>query len=152
MLWDLSDMEKYLNQKGEKVKIFSGDSRQQFTYFGLENMSGVYDLSSCLNQLRLIVEEGEGSNLLTLTGDINKESHFLKFVQIYTMCMVDIRTKFEDSESVQIFFQFRNAEFEVADESMEKRWCKKYDLEVDRRIQIEFEAERETAKDKFETF
>ena len=86
------------------MKIFSGDSRQQFTYFGLENMSSVYDLSSCLNQLRMIVEEGEGSNLLTLTGDINKESHFLKFVQIYTMCMVDIRTKYEESESVQIFF------------------------------------------------
>ena len=40
------------------MSIFTGDPRKQFLYFGLTNMSKVYDLSSALNQLRLIVEEG----------------------------------------------------------------------------------------------
>ena len=67
ILWDLSDMEKYFNDKGDKdVKLFSGDPLQQFTYFGLENMTKIYDLRSCLNEIRTIVEEGEGSNLFTL--------------------------------------------------------------------------------------
>ena len=57
-LWDLADLETYLNSKGESVQLFSGDPLNQFTYFGLENMSGIYDLRSCLNQFRLIVEEG----------------------------------------------------------------------------------------------
>lgn len=152
MLWDLSDMEKYLNSQGEKVKLFSGDAKQQFTYFGLENMSGVYDICSCLDQMRLIVEEGEGSNLLTLTGDINKESHFLKFVQVYTMCQVNVRTQYEDSNITQIIFEFKDAEFEVADQKMAKRWNPKWDEEVDKKIQTEFLLERETATNNYETF
>ena len=65
-LWDLSDLEIYLNSKGKNVKLFSGDALKQFTYFGLENMSGIYDMRSCLNQFRLIIEEGEGANLFKL--------------------------------------------------------------------------------------
>lgn len=92
--WELSDLEKKLNEETpNSVKLFSGDSRKQFTYFGLENMAEVVDLRSALNQFRTIVEEGEGSSLFTLTGDINKESHFLKFIQIYTMCDVNISTE-----------------------------------------------------------
>ena len=104
MLWDLSDMEKYLNSKGEKVKLYSGDPKLQFTYFGLENMSGIFDLRSTMNQLRLVVEEGEGGNLLTLDGGINKESHFLKFLQIYMMCEVDVKTKYEGTDLTQVIF------------------------------------------------
>ena len=65
-LWDLSDLETYLNSEGNNVKLFSGDPIKQFTYFGLEDMSGIYDMRSCLNQFRLIVEEGEGANLFKL--------------------------------------------------------------------------------------
>ena len=100
MFWDLSDMEKFLNSKGENVRLFSGDPQQQFTYFGLENMSGIYDLRSTLNQLRLVVEEGEGGNLLTLDGGINKESHFLKFIQVYMMSSIEVKTRHENTKIV----------------------------------------------------
>lgn len=49
-------------------------------------------MRSCLNQFRLIVEEGEGTNLFKLEGKMNKESHFVKFLQLYTMCSIDIKT------------------------------------------------------------
>ena len=142
MLWDLSDMENNLNAKGEKVKLFSGDPLQQFTYFGLENMSKVYDLRSCLNELRLIVEEGEGSNLFTLEGDINKESHFLKFIKVYTMCEIDVKTQYEETRLGQVIFEFQDTDLETADEKMEKRWTPKIDKEVDAQIEKEFEVPR----------
>ena len=46
-------------------------------------MEGIYDLRGALNQMRLIIEEGEGANLFTLEGDINKDSHFFKFIETY---------------------------------------------------------------------
>ena len=66
--WELNDIEKfyrekYCKEKQSEIKLFSGDPRQQFTYFGLENMAEIYDLRSALNQFRLIVSEGEGANL-----------------------------------------------------------------------------------------
>ena len=89
MFWKLSDLEEE-NKKSdnpvEGIQLFAGDPRKQFTYFGLENMAEVYDLRSALNQFRLIVEEGEGASLFTLTGEINKKSHFIKFIEIYTNC------------------------------------------------------------------
>lgn len=53
-------------------------------------MAEVYDLRSTLNQLRLIVEEGEGSNLFTLTGELNKTSHYIRFIELYTQCDISI--------------------------------------------------------------
>ena len=67
-LWDLSDLEAFLNkdQVEPVVQLFSGDSSKQFTYFNLPDMAEIYDLRSALNQIRLIIEEGKGANLLTL--------------------------------------------------------------------------------------
>ena len=82
-LWDLGDLEEIVNKEvneKEKVTLFSGTPSKQFTYFNLEDMSEIYDLRSALNQIRLIVEEGEGATLFTLEGNINKESHFFKFI------------------------------------------------------------------------
>ena len=81
------------------MKLFSGDPLKQFTYFGLEDMSPIVDMRSCLNQFRLIVEEGEGANLFKLEGKMNKESHFIKFLEIYTMCDINIKTKFGESKN-----------------------------------------------------
>ena len=103
-LWDLSDFENYLKDKGEKVELFSGDPLKQFTYFGLEDMSPIVDMRSCMNQFRLIVEEGEGANLFKLEGKMNKESHFVKFLEIYTMCNINIRSVFGESNKSQIIF------------------------------------------------
>ena len=125
LLWDLTDIERYLNSKGEKVKIFSGDSRQQFSYFGLENMNGVYDLRSCMDQMRLIVEEGEGASLLTLTGENNKRSHFIKFIEIYSMCSVNITTKYAESELTEIIFQFQDDGYMLSTEN--EHWNEKTD-------------------------
>ena len=153
MLWDLSDMERVLTNKGEKVKLFSGDPKQQFTYYGLENMSGIYDLRSTLNQLRLVVEEGEGGNLLTLDGGINKESHFLKFIQIYMMSSVQVKTRYEGTDMTQIVFEFQDDEMEtVDDEKLEEKWTPKMDKEVDRKINIEFLVQRESSGFKDETY
>ena len=84
-LWDLSDFENYLKDKGEKVELFSGDPLKQFTYFGLENMSPIVDMRSCLNQFRLIVEEGEGANLFKLEG---KMKSFMMVDHLRLMPMV----------------------------------------------------------------
>ena len=67
-LWDLSDLEAFLNkdQAEPVVQLFSGDSSKQFTYFNLPDMAEIYDLRSALNQIRLIIEEGEGANLFSL--------------------------------------------------------------------------------------
>ena len=136
-LWDLSDMERYLNSKGEKVKLFSGDPKQQFTYYGLENMSGIYDLRSCLNQIRLVVEEGEGSSLLTLTGELNKESHFLKFIQVYMNCSIDFKLRYDGTELTQTIFEFQDADIPTCDDGkLEQKWTPKVDKEVDRKIAI----------------
>ena len=69
-LWELSDLETNINKKAGKdeVKLFSGDISQQFTYVFLENMTHIIDVRTCLDQFRLIVEEGEGSSLFKLTG------------------------------------------------------------------------------------
>ena len=150
LLWDISDMEKYLNSQGEKVKLFTGDPQQQFTYFGLENMTAIHDLRSCLNEIHLIVEEGEGSNLMTLSGEVNKESHFLKFIQVYTMCSIDVRTEYAETELAQVIFEFEDADIMTAEEKLEKKWTPKMDKEVDRQIQTEFEVERETGNPVFE--
>ena len=67
--WELNDIEEFYlknyckDENKPEIKLFSGDPRQQFTYFGLENMAEIYDLRSALNQFRLIVAEGEGANL-----------------------------------------------------------------------------------------
>ena len=134
-LWDLNDLETYLIQKGEKVQLFSGDPLKQFTYFGLENMSGIYDMRSCLNQFRLIVEEGEGANLFKLEGQMNKESHFVKFLEIYTMCNINIKTVLGESKNTQIVFEFTNADYELAPEKLTEKWSEKVVQETNEKIE-----------------
>ena len=79
-------------------------------------------MRSCLNQFRLIVEEGQGANLFKLEGQMNKESHFIKFLEIYTMCDINIKTVFGESNKTQIVFQFTDADYELAEEEMAKKW------------------------------
>ena len=91
--WHLDDLEKYINEmakkdKRELVKIFTGDQRKQFNYFGLGEMIEVYDLKSALDQFRLIVEEGEGVNLYSEADYKNQYCHFVRFIEIYTGCDV----------------------------------------------------------------
>ena len=71
-----------------------------------------------MNQMRLVVEEGEGGTLLTLDGGINKESHFLKFIQVYSLCSMEVKTRHEGTEMVQIYFELRDADIETADEKL----------------------------------
>ena len=53
-------------------------------------MQEIYSLRTALNQIRLIVDEGEGAQMFNVTAKINKLSHFLKFIQIYTKCKIDV--------------------------------------------------------------
>ena len=117
------------------MKLFTGDSRKQFTYFGLENMTEIVDLRSALNQFRLIVEEGEGSSLFTLTGGINKESHFLKFAQIYTKCDINITSTNMNSPNAQVTLEFTDGDYELNDDiEMINKWNSQTDQEVDTKI------------------
>lgn len=127
MFWDMHDMETYLKSKGEKVKLFSGDPQQQFTYFGLENMTAIYDIRTSMNQMHLVVEEGEGSNLMSLSGEVNKESHFLKFIQVYSMCSIDVKTRYEGTKLTQVIFLLRDDDIPTADVTLDKQWSAKND-------------------------
>ena len=53
---------------------------------------------------------------------MNKESHFIKFLEIYTMCDINIKTVFGESNKTQIVFQFTDADYELAEEEMAKKW------------------------------
>ena len=145
-------MEKYLNSKGEKVKLFSGDPYHQFTYFGLENMTQIYDLRSCVDQMRLIVEEGEGSNIFSLSGEVNKESHFLKFTQVYAMCSIESKVRYAETELAQVIFELRDADIPTADEKLDKQWTPKNDKEVDKKIMNEFSIQREASSPIYEKY
>jgi hypothetical protein len=52
-------------------------------------MTEIYSLRTALNQMRLIVEEGEGSRIFTVENKLKKLSHFLKFIEIYVGCQVN---------------------------------------------------------------
>lgn len=86
LMWSLHDLEDPSKDK----KLFSGNPLKQFTYMYLENMTEVIDIRTALEQIRVICEEGEGSSLFNVLGDINKSSHFIKFLEIYTGCTVTI--------------------------------------------------------------
>ena len=53
-MWDIYDQ---YGQEGQK-KLFSGDSRKQFTIFTLPQMHPIYDFRTAMNQIRIVVEEG----------------------------------------------------------------------------------------------
>ena len=92
-------------------------------------------MRSCLNQFRLIVEEGEGANLFKLEGQMNKESHFVKFLEIYTMCNINIKTVFGESKNTQIVFEFTNADYELAPEKLAEKWSEKVVQETNEKIE-----------------
>jgi hypothetical protein len=46
----------------------------------LQDMTEIFSLRTALEQIRLIVAEGEGSSLFSVTGEVNRESHFIKFI------------------------------------------------------------------------
>ncbi len=52
-------------------------------------MTEIYSLRTALNQIRLIVEEGEGAQLFDVSSKIKKLSHFMKFIEIYTGCKIN---------------------------------------------------------------
>ena len=82
-LWELNDL-----YQGEENRLWNGDARKQFTYFYLSDMAPIYDFRSAMNQIRLIVEEGEGANVFDLKGKLHKESHFFKFMEIFVGCKI----------------------------------------------------------------
>jgi hypothetical protein len=84
-LWQISEQEDSAHGK----VLFSGNPIYQFTYPQLENMTEIYSLRTALNQLRLIVEEGEGSRIFTVESCLQNLSHFLKFIEAYVGCTVD---------------------------------------------------------------
>jgi hypothetical protein len=100
-LWVLSDM--------DHTKLFNGENSKQFTYMYLDNMTEVINLRTALEQIRLITEEGEGSSIFTVTGEINKSSHFVKFIEIFTGCDLDIISKFIDGHTPDSKFTKRTA-------------------------------------------
>ena len=57
-------------------------------------MTKIFDLRTALEQIRLITEEGDGSNLFNLTGQLNQTSHFIKFLEIYTGCDISIHSEY----------------------------------------------------------
>ena len=127
-MWELADIENYLRDTEHSVKLFTGDSRRQFTYFGLENMAEIVDLRSALNQFRLIVEEGEGSSMFTLKGDLNKRSHFIKFVEIYTECNVSLPPSTNsNSDSATIDLSFSDSETLKTNREYNKQWTEHND-------------------------
>ena len=86
-LWALDDM--------NAAKLFNGDNAKQFTYMYLQDMTEIINLRTALEQIRLIVSEGEGSSLFSATGDINRTSHFIKFIEIFTGCDLQIESRYE---------------------------------------------------------
>ena len=56
---------------------------------------------------------------------MNKESHFVKFLEIYTMCDINIRSFFGESNKTQIIFEFTDAEYELAPEKLAEKWTQK---------------------------
>lgn len=107
-LWNLHDL-----YGGDPENLWSGDPRRQFTYF-MEGLSQVYDLKTALDQIRLIVEEGEGSHVFDLTGDINKKSHFFKFIEIFTGCRaVSVKSSIPHDQINQQQFELAFTDLDV---------------------------------------
>ena len=141
--WHLDDLENYINEmakkeKREPVKIFTGDQRKQFIYFGLGQMVEVYDLKSALDQFRQIVEEGEGANLYSQTDYRNQYCHFVRFIEIYTGCDVTLEVKNMDTSKPEINFLLKRGDYytppEGADPS-QKNWLPEHDEVADKEIQ-----------------
>ena len=64
-----------------------------------------------MEQIRLIVSEGEGSSLFSATGDINRTSHFIKFIEIFTGCDLQIESRYEEVGTIDEKVNKRIAEF-----------------------------------------
>ncbi len=62
-LWALNDL--------DSESLFNGDKRKQFTYMYLNDMVEIINLRTALEQIRQIVQEGEGSSIFDVTGAIN---------------------------------------------------------------------------------
>ena len=141
--WDLSDIEEKINKDSdEKVKLFSGDPRKQFTYFGnlgMANMIEIVDLRSALNQFREIVEEGEGSSIFKLTGEVNIKSHFVRFMELYTQCEVTDVTSKEEGDETIIYYTLKEKKYKSPLESkLDYEWTDENAEYVDNLIEEEY--------------
>jgi hypothetical protein len=92
-LWELNDM----NANG----LFNGNNAKQFTYMYLDSMTEIINLRTALEQIRLITLEGEGSSMYTVTGETNKTSHFIKFIEIFTGCDLDIYSNYTSVTNIE---------------------------------------------------
>ena len=101
-LWYLND-----HETGANI-LFDGNPLKQFTYHYLENMVEITNLRTALDQIRLITEQGQGSNLYSATGELNKTSHFLKFIEIYTGCDVNISNLYTNNKRYALYTFIRN--------------------------------------------
>ena len=113
-LWHLYDL-----YKGDPQNLWNGDTRRQFTYF-MEGLSPIYNLTTALDQLRLIVLEGEGSHVFDLFGEINKKSHFIKFIEIFLGATVvtaksDNLCNLEDESFKLLFKEDQDTPYEMSD-------------------------------------
>lgn len=89
-------------------------------------MTPIYDIKTALDQIGLIVEEGEGSHVFDLKGEINKESHFFKFIELYVGCKtLDIKSDLppgaiQNAEKFLITFTDKDVKYEESD--IQKEW------------------------------
>ena len=146
-MWELSDIENYLRDTEHRVQLFSGDSRRQFTYFGMDNMAEIVDLRSALNQFRLIVEEGEGSSMFTLKGDLNKRSHFIKFIEIYTECDVSLSSTNSNTDAASIDLTFSDSETLKTSRKYDLKWTKLNDWAARHLVNEEFCSDRSSSEE-----
>lgn len=114
----------YDRYRDEPAKMFKGNIRRQFTYF-MDGLTPIYDIKTALEQLKLIVDEGEGSHVFDMYGDLNKKSHFFKLIELYTGCRVDhIETEIPDGDYnkqfFRIFFTDKGVPYEMS--NIEKCW------------------------------
>ena len=109
-LWDLSDIEKQINQNSADQKLFTGDPRKQFEYIGdlgTMNVVKIEDLRSALNQLREIVEEGQGGSIFKLNGIMNVKSQFIRFLELYTECEITDITSKTEKDQTTIYYSLK---------------------------------------------
>lgn len=103
LMWALNDI--------SETELFNGNPEKQFTYLYMDNMTEVINLRTALEQIRIITQEGEGSSLFTTTGDINKTSHFIDFIEIFTGCDLTIFSDYKTEKSKESLNYERTARF-----------------------------------------
>ena len=92
----------------------------------------MYDLNSTLDQLREIIEEGEGANLYSQSNLKNQYCHFVRFIEIYTGCDVTIDVKNMDTNKPEINFNLKRGDYYTPSEDpAQKKWTAESEKKAD---------------------